>query len=215
MLLIGVAVTEVMMTSRKTAITIDPSGFFRDGLESCLVKAGFRPLSHALSLAEAVRDLAGRTPGVAAVGPNFTEPEAFAISREMLARWPNVQIILYTGHAADRLVQADAFHTGLQAVLPREAGEAETLATIARIEAGLPMFTQEIHASRLVAPSPRELDALKLMAEGTPDTEIAHKLNVSYSTARTYAQRILQKLNVHERREAVRRGRRLGWLPPK
>lgn len=203
------------MTTAKPAITIDPSRFFRDGLESCLVTAGFQPLSHATSLAEVVRDLAGRTPDLAAVGPNFTEPEAFALCRELLRRWPAINILLYTGHAADPLVQIDAFHTGVRAVLPREAGEAETLATMAQIEAELPMFTQAIRASRPAALSPREVDALKLMAEGKTDQVIARELNVSYTTARTYAQRILEKLNVHERREAVRRGRRLGWLPSK
>jgi ATP/maltotriose-dependent transcriptional regulator MalT len=43
----------------------------------------------------------------------------------------------------------------------------------------------------------------------------ARRVRVTYAasitTTRNYAQRILEKLDLHERREAVRRGRRLGW----
>jgi DNA-binding NarL/FixJ family response regulator len=203
------------MSAAATAITIDPSHFFREGMESCLFKAGFQPLSHAHSLAEALQALNGRVPALAAIGPNFTEPEAFALCRELLALWPDVQILLYTGHANDPRVQADAFHSGIRAVLTREAGEAETRATIAAIQRGEALFAEAIRKSRPPSLTEREREVLKWMAEGKPDREIAHEMNVSYSTARTYAQRILEKLNVHERREAVWRGRRLGWLPPK
>jgi DNA-binding NarL/FixJ family response regulator len=199
----------------KYALTLDPNRFFRSGIDSCLVKVGHEVLCHAHGLPEVVRVVGSRTPDLAAVGPNFTEPEAFATCREMLVRWPSIQILLYTGHAADPLVQADAFHTGIRAVMSREGGNAETLAAIARIEAELPMFTQEIRDSRPATLSLREMDVLKLMAEGKTDKGIAHDLNVSYATARNYAQRILEKLDLHERRDAVRRGRRLGWVPLK
>jgi DNA-binding NarL/FixJ family response regulator len=42
--------------------------------------------------------------------------------------------------------------------------------------------------------------------------EIARALTISVATARNHSQHILEKLDVHERREAVRRGRRLGWV---
>jgi DNA-binding CsgD family transcriptional regulator len=74
------------------------------------------------------------------------------------------------------------------------------------------MFTPAIRASPPVVLSAREREMLILMAEGKTDKEAAGALKVSYATARNYAQRILEKLDVHERREAVRRGRRLGWV---
>lgn len=200
------------MSAPAIAITIDPSHFFREGMESCLFKAGFQPLCHTHSLAEALQALNGRVPDLAAIGPNFSEPEAFALCRELLALWPGVLLILYTGHAADPLVQADAFHTGIRAVLPREAGEAETLAAIAALRSGEALFAEAIQKARPAALSEREREVLKWMAEGKTDKEIAAELVLSVATVRNHHQRILEKLEVHEKREAVRRGRRLGWV---
>lgn len=193
-----------------TIITLGPSRFFRSGLENCLAEAGFQALSHALNLDEAVQDLNGRVPDIAAVGPNFPEPEAFAVCRELLRRWPEVKIILYTGHAADPLVLEDGFHTGIKAVLPREAGEAETITAIESALNGKSQYSRDIQNSRPASLAPREQDALALMAKGKTIKEIAHDLNLSYTTSRNYGQRVLEKLAIHERREAVRRGRRLG-----
>lgn len=154
----------------------------------------------------------GRVPDLAAIGPNFIEPEAFALCRELLSLWPGVRLILYTGHAHDPLVQADAFHTGIKAVLAREAGEAETLATIAAIQSGGVLFAEAIRKSRPAALTAREKEVLRLMAAGKTDKEIAVELMLSVATVRNHHQRILEKLDVHEKREAVRRGRRLGWV---
>ena len=55
--------------------------------------------------------------------------------------------------------------------------------------------------------SERELEVLQLMAEGMTHTEIAGKLYLSPNTLKAHAQNIYQKLNVHNRMEAVNKGR--------
>ena len=49
----------------------------------------------------------------------------------------------------------------------------------------------------------RELDVLRLLAQGLPNELIASKLVVSRNTVRNHVQRILAKLRVHSRLEAV------------
>ncbi len=51
--------------------------------------------------------------------------------------------------------------------------------------------------------APREREVLKLLAEGCPYKEIAHTMNLSLGTVRTYIGRIYEKLHVHNRTEAV------------
>ena len=58
----------------------------------------------------------------------------------------------------------------------------------------------------------RERTVLKLLAESKTDREIAAALGLSVATVRNHSQHILEKLGVHNRHEAVRRARRLGWL---
>lgn len=57
--------------------------------------------------------------------------------------------------------------------------------------------------------SPRELDVLKILAEGGSTRDIAKELGLSIETVRSDIQRIMAKLGVHSRLEAVARW--VGW----
>jgi DNA-binding NarL/FixJ family response regulator len=58
----------------------------------------------------------------------------------------------------------------------------------------------------------RERDVLALLAEGYTQTVIAEKLVISPSTVGTHVQRILAKLGVHSRGQAVARAYRAGLI---
>ena len=51
--------------------------------------------------------------------------------------------------------------------------------------------------------SEREIEVLQLLAEGVPATEIGQRLCISPKTVSSHVQRILGKLNVHTRAQAV------------
>jgi PAS domain S-box-containing protein len=58
----------------------------------------------------------------------------------------------------------------------------------------------------------RETEVLKLVAAGWSSKALAHELKVSTVTVRNHLQRILKKLSVHSRLEAVLAARREGWI---
>ncbi len=60
----------------------------------------------------------------------------------------------------------------------------------------------------------RELDVLRLLAEGRGTAAVAERLVISASTARNHIQNILDKLRVHSRMEAVMFGIRQGLIVP-
>lgn len=66
--------------------------------------------------------------------------------------------------------------------------------------------------SLAVALSARELEVLQLLATELDGPEIARRLFVSLNTLRTHTKNIYAKLDVNNRRAAVRRGRDLGLL---
>jgi DNA-binding NarL/FixJ family response regulator len=193
-------------------VILDPNQFFCTGLEICLVKAGYSVLGHACHLLDLLEPPGGCVPNLVAIGPNFAEPEAFTLCRGLLRRWPNVKLILYTSHTADPLVQVDAFHMGIRAVLSPESSEPETMKTLQIVLAGSLTFTKEILKTHPITLTPREHDVLRLIAEGKSDREIAEAINLRVATVRNYSQQILEKLGVHSRHDALRRARRLGWL---
>ena len=75
---------------------------------------------------------------------------------------------------------------------------------------------QEIAAQtgELVEPlSSRELEVLRLMAQGRTNLEIARQLIVAPGTVKAHAASIYRKLDVANRTEAVARARQLAILP--
>lgn len=61
--------------------------------------------------------------------------------------------------------------------------------------------------------SKRELEVLELMAKGLSNQEIAAQLFVSLSTIKTHSSRILEKLDVKRRTQAVEKAKRLNIIP--
>lgn len=57
--------------------------------------------------------------------------------------------------------------------------------------------------------SSREMDVLRLMAEGLSNQEIADRLFVSLNTVKTHSSRIFEKLDVKRRTQAIETARRL------
>ncbi|MBX3032015.1 MAG: response regulator transcription factor [Chloroflexi bacterium] len=58
--------------------------------------------------------------------------------------------------------------------------------------------------------SPREIDVLRMLAEGLTDREIANALIISTRTVETHVSNVLHKLNVRNRAEAAQRYRASG-----
>jgi DNA-binding CsgD family transcriptional regulator len=60
--------------------------------------------------------------------------------------------------------------------------------------------------------SKRELEVLELMAEGLSNQEIAERLFVSLNTIKTHSSKILEKLDVKRRTQAVEKAKRLSII---
>jgi LuxR family maltose regulon positive regulatory protein len=72
----------------------------------------------------------------------------------------------------------------------------------------------QVSAMELVEPlTERELEVLRLIAEGLSNQEIAQQLFLSLSTVKWHTHNIYGKLGVHNRTQAVAKARALGMLP--
>jgi len=112
---------------------------------------------------------------------------------------------------------------GARGLLSRDASGETMASAIAAIADGLvvidPAFTAVLFPARepaLARPveelTPRELQVLRLIAEGQSNKTIARELGISEHTVKFHVNAILGKLNVQSRTEAVVHATRLGLI---
>ncbi|HEY1184784.1 MAG TPA: response regulator transcription factor [Bryobacteraceae bacterium] len=118
----------------------------------------------------------------------------------------------------------EAFKLGVRAVLARDASPGAILAAVEAAAGGLaviePGELEPLLAASVPAPvsiaaaalTARELDVLRLVAEGDANKEIAWKLGISEHTAKFHVASILGKLSAGSRTEAVTIGIRRGLV---
>jgi DNA-binding CsgD family transcriptional regulator len=80
------------------------------------------------------------------------------------------------------------------------------------VPAGEPFILNEKKREELRI-TPRELEILKLIAQGMSNREIAAKLYVSENTVKTHSSRVFDKLGARRRTQAVQIGKEFGLLP--
>ncbi|HZE26473.1 MAG TPA: response regulator transcription factor [Terriglobales bacterium] len=120
-----------------------------------------------------------------------------------------------------------ALRAGLHAILPRESSASEILSAIRVASSGLVLLDPEVARevanqtrsnSAASAPetleelTPREVEVLRLMAEGFGNKEIASRLGISDHTVKFHISSILGKLGAASRTEAVTLGIRMGMI---
>ena len=123
-------------------------------------------------------------------------------------------------------IARDAIAVGVRALLTRDAGDAELIAAVRAVAAGLVVLTPDAAqpmrgqtsvarregSPRAVALTPREHEVLQALAEGLANKQVAARLGISEHTIKTHVTAVFEKLGVTTRAEAVARGVQLGVL---
>jgi DNA-binding NarL/FixJ family response regulator len=117
----------------------------------------------------------------------------------------------------------EAVRLGVRALLPRDASAAEILAAVEAAGSGLAVVDpRELDSWLAASPAPagadapsltaRELEVLRMMADGAANKAIAWKLGISEHTVKFHVASILGKLHAGSRTEAVTLGIRQGLV---
>ncbi len=120
---------------------------------------------------------------------------------------------------------AEALRSGVRALLPRDSSPAAILAAVEAAAHGMALVDPQELETLLAGVSPvnvidgpvtpltpRELEVLRMMADGAANKEIAWKLGISEHTVKFHVASILGKLEAGSRTEAVTRGLRSGLI---
>ena len=123
------------------------------------------------------------------------------------AEFKPARIIVLTTYDGDEDIYS-ALHSGAQGYLLKDAKPNELLQAIRTVARGQQYIPPDVGAKlvqRLSNPelSDRELEVLHLMAQGMSNLDIATALVIGESTVKSHVNRILSKLGVSDRTQAV------------
>lgn len=192
-----------------------------------LVRTGFRLIlsgepgievvGEARNGAEAAILAAELEPDVVLMDVRMPEVDGIEATRAIVVDETSPRVLVLTTFDLDDIVY-DALRAGASGFLLKDAPEERLLTAIRVVAEGGSLFAPSVtrrlidEFSRRAAPTPspaldgltpRELEALRLMARGLSNAEIAREFVVSEHTVKTHVAHILQKLDLRDRTQAV------------
>ena len=223
-----------MMAQPMTVMLVDDHALVRSAVRQALDAPDISVVGEAATAAEAL-DLAPRLrPDVLLLDINLPGTDGLSLLRELAPRLPETRIVMLTV-SEDRRDLMQAVRGGAAGYLTKDLGPAALQRAVRGIRSGDLAMSRSMAAEvvRELArntwrgsPAPaaggedvgslsqRELDVLRLLAEGMTDREIAERLGISPRTVETHVGSILHKLSVRNRAEAASRTDSLWRIEP-
>ncbi len=198
-------------------MTVDDHPALRDGIAAIVEQqADMTLVGEASNGQEAVAAFANLRPDVTLMDlqmPVMGGVEAIAAIREQA---PGAHIIVLTTYDGDAQA-ARAMKAGASAYLLKSSLRRELLDTIRAVHAGRrhipPQIAQEMALHAADDPlSAREIEILKLVADGKANKMIAWDLSISEETVKAHMKSIFGKLEVGDRTHAVTAALRRGVI---
>jgi len=193
-------------------LIVDDHSIVREGLRTLLSEEiEFEVVGEAANGAEAIKLVATRHPHVVLMDLVMPEVDGIEAIRRIRARKYACEILVLTSFGDDQRVR-DAIQAGATGYLLKDILKADLLRAIQAAARGEPTLhpeAQRVLIRQTTAPSPfkdlteRELDVLRLIAQGRSNREIALTLHLTEGTVKGYVSTILDKLHVDDRTQAA------------
>ncbi len=165
---------------------------------------------------EAVSLYAESRPDVVLMDMQMPVSDGIESTTRLLELDKAARVIMLTSYDTDEDIHL-ALRAGACGYLLKESSEQELLASIEKAAAGETFISPAVAAKladslRREPLTARELEVLKLIAEGRSNKEIAGSLFVTESTVKLHANKLFQKLNVSNRAEAIKTALQRGLI---
>jgi DNA-binding NarL/FixJ family response regulator len=218
------------MNDHVRLLLVDDQRLMREGLHTLLeLEPGLQVVGEASNGQEGLEAYASLLPDVVLMDVRMPLMDGVEATRRLRAQWPTARVIILTTFDDDEYVfeglRAGALGYLLKDVSIRELAEAihtvmaggvliepsvarKVVAEFARIAAPAPPPTQSLEEPL----SARELEILRLLAQGMTNREIAQQLYLAEGTVKNYVTNILGKIGARDRTQAALRAQELTLL---
>ena len=213
-------------------VVADDQALVRTGFRMILNEAGIPVVAEAADGTEAVSAVLKYRPDVVLMDIRMPEMDGLEATRRILATQSGRQcrIIILTTFDLDQYVYA-ALTAGASGFLLKHVSPEYLVTAVRLVRSGdallAPSITRRlverfapeasgsppVHAD-LSALTPRELEVLRLLARGLSNAELAAQLTLTEATVKTHVGRILGKLQLRDRVQAVVLAYQTGLVGP-
>ncbi|MBS8266627.1 DNA-binding response regulator [Mesobacillus boroniphilus] len=142
------------------------------------------------------------------------EMDGIEATRQIIEQWPDAKIIIVTSFLDDEKVYP-ALEAGATSYMLKTSKASEIADAVRVTYSGQPVLEPEVTGKMMMKMrqrnnvelheelTEREMEVLKLIAEGKTNQEIADELFIALKTVKTHVSNILSKLQVQDRTQAV------------
>jgi NarL family two-component system response regulator LiaR len=197
-------------------LIVDDHAIVRKGIRALLSEAdGFEVVGEVDNGQAAVQWAEESSPDVILMDLLMPGMDGIEATRQITSRRPGARVLVLTSFAADDKV-FPAIKAGASGYLLKDSSPDELVRAIRQVHRGEPSLHPTIarkllqEVARPVEPQPapealtaREMEVLRLIAQGLSNQEIADRLVVSEPTVRAHVSRILGKLHLASRTQAA------------
>lgn len=162
-------------------------------------------------------------PDVAVLDIQMPQASGIEVTRWIRANHPQVGVLILTAYDDDPYVMA-VLQAGANGYVLKTAAPGEIIQSVRDVHEGksavdpaiarklIDQLAGQRFGDRYESLTERELEVLKLTAQGYTNKAIGLQLGISDRTVQGHLARIYSKLDVNSRTEAVMRAVSLGWL---
>ncbi len=205
------------MGEQITVLLVDDHALVRQGVRAFLeTQPDITVVAEAASGKEAVSLAAEYAPDVALMDLIMPGMDGVEATRRLTTSSPRTSVVMLTSYHDDEHV-FPAIRAGALSYVLKEIGPDELADAVRKAAAGEAVLhprvaarvVRELHGARREAPnafhdlSDRELEVLRLIADGCNNAEIAARLYLSEKTIKSHVSNILGKLHLADRTQAA------------
>jgi DNA-binding NarL/FixJ family response regulator len=208
-------------TRRLRILVADDHELVRHGIRGVLrSRRGWIVVSEAVNGWEAVEKASELKPDVAILDISMPDVDGLQATREIREASPNTKVMVLTMHESDQMVRRVLDAGALGYVLKSDLAK-QLVKAVNAVSAGKLFLTPRVSDIVLkgflttgnqpdpaedskVRPTPREVEILRLLAEGHPNKKVADVLGITVRTVETHRARIMLKLGLHSLAELIR-----------
>jgi DNA-binding NarL/FixJ family response regulator len=213
------------------AVIADDQSLVRTGFGMILAADGIEVVAEAVDGAEAVDAVRRTRPDVVLMDIRMPRMDGLEATRRIVTDGPaDTRVIILTTYDLDHYVYG-ALNAGASGFLLKDVTPEYLVAAVRLVRSGdallAPAITRRLierfaprDATKVTSHrdlselTPRELEVLRLLATGLSNAELAARLTLSAATVKTHVARILSKLGLRDRVQAVVLAYETGLVSP-